>query len=154
MTEQNKTFEEYLRFRFKDQISLYDHKANYNKRLHLLTTSALVVLSSFLPVGIIFLPTQYKMINVFVAVVLAILVALLRVFRFEDRWINLRSSAELLKREKMMFDVKVGEYSHIENPEVRFIERVESIISRENTVWLTTLAQRQDPRQRMPNKRS
>jgi hypothetical protein len=40
-----------------------------------------------------------------------------------------------LKKEKHFYDAELFEYNEVEDKESFFIERVESLISRENTKW-------------------
>ena len=146
MNERTNVFDEYLQSRYQDQVSWYEHMATFNKKLTLFSTSALVVVSALLPVGIASLPQGFQIINLIGALVVAMLVVITRVFRFEERWVNYRSTVELLKREKLMFDTRTGEYAETDYPEGMFVHKVESFISRENTLWLASMSARKHPR--------
>ena len=85
--------------------------------------------------------TEYgflKWIAVFTAVVVAILTGALRAFKYHENWINYRNICETLRKEIHLYDGDVGEYASTNDKESLFVERVESLISRENNLWLTT----------------
>ena len=76
------------------------------------------------------------------AVVISALVAIgttsLKTFKYQENWINYRTTCETLRKEIYFYTAGVGEYRDIDERESLFVERVESLISRENTMWLTT----------------
>jgi len=42
-----------------------------------------------------------------------------------------------LKKEIQLYEAGIGEYANAEDKEALFVERVENLISRENTLWLS-----------------
>jgi hypothetical protein len=73
----------------------------------------------------------------------AILATSLKTFKFEENWINYRTTCETLKKEIHFYHAGIGEYEDSEDKEALFIKRVEALISRENTLWLTTVEEKQ-----------
>ena len=55
----------------------------------------------------------------------------------QENWINYRTTCETLRKEKYFYDGGIGEYRSAANAEAIFIERVESVIARENTLWIS-----------------
>lgn len=75
---------------------------------------------------------------------LAIGTAALKTFKFQENWINYRTVSETLKKEKYFYDAGIGGYDETENAEALFVERVESMISRENSLWVTIHRQQEE----------
>ena len=72
------------------------------------------------------------------AVAVAILSSALTTFKYYDNWINYRTICETLKKEKYLYNAEIDEYSSVEDKKALFVQRVEALISRENTLWVTT----------------
>lgn len=135
-------FSEYYKNRFQDQLSWYENKAIYYKRIDLLLNIIIYISAVLVPVSIAILPSTYRFIQIGLSVELLICLFISRVYKPEGNWLNYRSTAELLKREAILFQSAAGEYGSSERAYETFIEHVESIISRENTLWLTTLTEK------------
>src|SRR5262245_26870307 len=97
--EQTK-FDEYVNGRYTGKITWYDIRAVRNKRFYLVLQSAVIALSASIPVLVVSLGESYKWLNAGLGVLLAIGTAGLKTFKFQENWINYRSTAETLKREK------------------------------------------------------
>ena len=72
------------------------------------------------------------------AVAVAILTTGLKTFKYQENWINYRSTCETLRKEKRFYDAGLGDYGNTKDKEALFVDRVESMISRENTMWVRT----------------
>ena len=55
--------------------------------------------------------------------------------KYQEHWIEYRSICETLQHEKHMYLYKSGVYDESENRFPFFVERIESIISKENINW-------------------
>jgi len=135
------TFRKYLVDRYEDQINWYGAKAGRNKRIYQWFQWGVIVLASILPV-LIALPEEYqfeyhRLVTILVSVMLAIGTAAVKTFKFQENWTNYRTTSEALRKEKYFYDAVVGSYGSANDREALFVERVESIISGENTVWFT-----------------
>ena len=73
----------------------------------------------------------------------------------DERIKNLQDSRELaqlqddcrnIKKEKRYYEANADEYAGVENREQRFVERVEAIISMENTLWMALHQRRESNR--------
>ena len=69
------------------------------------------------------------------SIVVAILAAALKAFKYQENWINYRTTCETLKKEWFYYEARIGDYSTAEDPQALFVERSEALISRENTMW-------------------
>ena len=136
-------FDKYVNGRYAEEIKWYDRRAESSQNWYSAFQWALIILSSLTPVlvAITFgLPSRplFKWVPVLTAVLVAVLTAGLKTFKFQENWINYRTTAETLKKEIHLYRAGIGEYANAEDKEALFVERVESLISRENTLWLIT----------------
>jgi hypothetical protein len=137
-------FEDYRTTRYEPQLAWYDAKANNSKGMYLLFQTGVIVLSAVVPVLIAALPAEHA-VTISLSVLLAIGTACLKAFKFQENWINFRSTAEALKREWRFYVARLGDYEEAERRESLFVERVEALISNEHVVWMTTQAQKHAP---------
>jgi hypothetical protein len=72
------------------------------------------------------------------SVIVAILTAALKTFKYQENWLNYRTTCETLRKEKYFYEAGLVEYASADDKEAAFVERVESLISRENTMWVST----------------
>lgn len=140
---EEKKFEEYLKDRYKDQINWYDNKASKNKKCYTIFQWGVIVLSVSLPVLIASAPDSWQLITIIISILLAIGTAALKTFKFQENWINYRTISETLKKEKHYYNAGLEEYTKVSDKEALFVDRIESIISRENTLWVTTHMQKE-----------
>lgn len=143
MAVSEEQFSEYYKTRFQDQLSWYESKAIYYKRIDLFLNVIIYISAVLVPVSIAVLPSAYRFIQIGLSVELLICLFISKVYKPESNWLNYRSTAEILKREAILFQSAAGDYGNSELAHETFVEHVESIISRENTLWLTTLTDKQ-----------
>ncbi|ART74886.1 hypothetical protein B4U37_01965 [Sutcliffiella horikoshii] len=132
MTEQ-----EYLIERLEDQISWYDKKSGQAQRYYKWMKRLVIIISASIPlfVGFIAEAKVWATIVGTLGVIIAGIEGWLSLSKYHENWIEYRSICETLKHEKYMFLTKTGVYNGIEDPFKYFVERVESIISKENVNW-------------------
>lgn len=138
-----KVFKDYLKDRYHDQINWYDQKSIEFQKKYRLTQWMLIIFSSLTPLLILVDKLKNDIpwlswIPVITSVLVAVLTAAIKTFRFQENWINYRTTCETLKKEEFLYNANVGDYSNTTEKETLFVERVESLISRENTLWLAT----------------
>ena len=129
-------FDKYLVDRYEDQLAWYDKKAIWNHKIYQRFQWIAIILSAITPVLVIAGEGWTRWLAVFVAVVVAICIAALKTFSYQDNWISYRTTCETLKKEKHFYKANIQGYEKVENKEALFVEQVESLISRENTLWL------------------
>jgi len=64
----------------------------------------------------------------------AIITAILGLYKFQENWIAYRTTCESLRHEKYLFLTECEPYDG-DAPFKLFVQRVESLISKENTKW-------------------
>ncbi len=129
-------FDRYLVDRYEDQLAWYDKKAIWNHKAYQIFQWIALILSAIMPVLVIVAEGWTRWLAVFVAVVVAICIAALKTFKYQDNWISYRTTCETLKKEMHFYKANIQGYEKVEDKEALFVEQVESLISRENTLWL------------------
>ena len=135
-------FQKYLEKRYYGQIGWYDNKSLWNQKWYRRLQWGLIVFSALTPVLIAInwgLPTYQllRWVPLITSVLVAIVASALKTFKFQENWINYRTTCETLKKEIHFYEAGIGEYANAEDKEALFVERVENLISRENTLWLS-----------------
>lgn len=131
-------FKKYLKERYEDQINWYDKKSIWNQKKYLRFQWTVIVLSAITPVLVAIVPEATRWPAVVISALVAIGTTSLKTFKYQENWINYRTTCETLRKEIYFYTAGVGEYKDIDERESLFVERVESLTSRENTMWLTT----------------
>lgn len=131
----------YVKDRYEKEIFWYDTKSQSNKYWYYALQTGLIVFAAATPILIAleFLGTTtcLKWFTLGCAVLVALFSTTLKTFKFEENWINYRTTCETLKKEIHFYRAAVDEYAEADDKEALFVKRVESLISRENTLWLT-----------------
>jgi hypothetical protein len=134
--------EEYLKERLDDQMKWYDKKSQSNqkwfKRLRLLEimSAALIPFLSGMGDKIIYSQWLIGLLGVCIAVA----AATTALFNFQENWIKYRTTSEQLKHEKYLYLTNSNPYNKKERLGL-LVERVESLISKENSLWSTKMTE-------------
>jgi hypothetical protein len=72
-------------------------------------------------------------------VLITILEGILHLNQYQENWTNYRNTAESLKHEKFLYLAKAGVYAGAPDPRAMLAERVEALISQENSQWVAAL---------------
>ncbi|MBU7030164.1 MAG: DUF4231 domain-containing protein [Theionarchaea archaeon] len=135
-------FQEYLKERYYDQIKWYETKSSRSNNWYNRIQLALIVFSAMTPVLIaiewgLSPSSLLKWFPIVTSVLVAILTSALKTFKFQENWISYRTTCETLKKEIHFYEAGVGDYADAEDKQALFVDRVENLISRENTLWLS-----------------
>ena len=133
---EEKEYENYLKERYEPEVSWYDNNAAQNKQYYQWFQWVVIIISPSVPALVALMPA-WKWITITLSIILAIATAALKTFKFQENWINYRTIAETLKKEKHYYDAEAIEYATAEDRKQLFVERVEVLIARENTLWTT-----------------
>ncbi len=131
-------FQKYLKERYEDQINWYDKKSIWNQKLYRYFQWSVIILAAITPVLVAIDCEATRWPAVIIAALVAIGTSILKTFKYQENWINYRTTCETLRKEIHFYRAGLGDYRDSEDREALFVERVESLISRENTMWLTT----------------
>ncbi|HTJ29967.1 MAG TPA: DUF4231 domain-containing protein [Acidobacteriaceae bacterium] len=72
-------------------------------------------------------------------VVITVLEGILHLNQYQENWTNYRNTAESLKHEKFLFAAKAGPYAAAADARLMLAERVEALVSQENTQWVSAM---------------
>jgi hypothetical protein len=141
-------FEAYIKERYRPEIAWYDSKSKTNRIWYNILQGGLTGLAAITPVMIAleFLGSLQclKWFTLATAVAVALLSTILKTFKFEENWINYRTTCETLKKEIHFYNAGVDDYERAGDKEALFVKRVEALISRENTLWLIATKRQPD----------
>lgn len=130
--------EEYIKTRVDNQIEWYDKKSASCQNKYKLTQTIEIVLAALIP-----LLSAYAKDCVLIAVIvgvlgsaIAIIESLTKLYKWHENWIEYRTTCELLRYQKHLFQTKSAPYNtEPENIENIFVRNIENIISSENNKW-------------------
>jgi hypothetical protein len=133
----NKEFEDYFKSRYQKELNWYNSRAKLNKNIYYFLQFLVIIVAAITPVLAVL---QLKWSTVAAASVVAIISGIIRFIKLEEIWINYRTIAETLKKEPYLMKAGLSDYSCVSDKKQLFIDRVESLISRENTTWISTIS--------------
>ena len=137
-------FDKYLKQRYEPQIAWYDTKAIANQLQYRFLQWSVLILSAVTPVLVAVGGEWQRWSAVVVSASVAIGTAALKTFKYQENWINYRTTCETLRKEIHYFTARVGDYRDAEDSHAQFVERVEALVSRENTLWLSAQAKKEE----------
>lgn len=132
--------EEYITQRVDDQINWYDKKSTINQRRFKLLQMLSIIFAATIPLLTAISFKEYDTVFRFIIALLGSMIAVISGFlslnKFQENWVEYRSCAESLRREKYLYLTRTGPYSeNEENPFSALVERCEGIMSNEQLGW-------------------
>lgn len=130
--------EDYIKNRVDDQIEWYDKKSGKAQNWYKLIQIIEIISAATIPVLVPYiLPGNMPSLLVAaLGALITVLETLCRLFKFHENWIQYRTTAELLKYHKFLFQTQSAPYNtKEESVENVFVRNIESIISSENNTW-------------------
>ena len=145
---------DYLSKRVDDQIAWYGQKSSWNQRLYKRLRALEIACAAAIPLVVGFVTEQtlsLKLLAGLLGVVVAIVTGIVALYKFQENWIQYRTTAESLKQEKFLFLAAAGPYAVLD-PFPLFVQRIEYLLSRENSGWAQYMQEvdSQTPRQGAP----
>lgn len=130
--------EEYIKTRVDDQIEWYDKKSASCQNKYKLTQTIEIILAALIPLLSAY-SKDYLLIAIIVGALgsaIAIIESLTKLYKWHENWIEYRTTCELLRYQKHLFQTKSAPYNtEPENIENIFVRNIENIISSENNKW-------------------
>lgn len=135
-------FNDYFNNRYMNQQEWYSKKARQNKKWYKRIQFTLITFAAITPILIVI---DYIAENLFylrwISVISAILVTItassLKGFKYQENWVQYRTTAEMLKKEKYYYKADINHYEKATDKKKLFVNRVEELISSENRIWQT-----------------
>jgi len=136
----SESLDQYLSGRYEDQLKWYSNKATHNKQWYLGCQIAIAVLSGSVTVTVALgmheqAASGWHIVSLIASAAVAALAGLQKAYRFHENWVEYRTTAEQLKKERYYYEFRCGDYSAVESADRLFVQRVEALISRQNTLW-------------------
>ena len=138
--------DKYIKERIDDQITWYNKKSKTNKFMFRLFSLLLIIAATSIPfiTGYITDTTPaLKFIVGLLGVFVAVISGIISLNKFQENWIQYRTTCETLKHHKFLFLAAAKPY-HEENAFQQFVENVESLISKENSQWGEYIVKKND----------
>ena len=129
---------EYITDRVDDQINWYSNKSSINKKLNLWSKSLIIIFAALIPFAAGFINNERLWLNFTIAslgVLTAIFTGISTLLKFQEKWNEYRTISETLKHEKYLFVTKSVPYDEKEDAFKIFVNRIENLISKENSTW-------------------
>ena len=128
--------EEYLKQRVDEQIEWYDKKSQSAQKWHKRLRAIEITCAAVIPflAGLGDKVTNGPIIIGLLGVVIAVCAGLSHIHKYQENWITYRTTCESLKHEKYLFITDSKSYVDYDAYST-FVERVESLISKENSQW-------------------
>jgi hypothetical protein len=132
--------EEYIEQRLSDQIDWYDRKSGVNQRWFKRLRFAEVVAAATIPFLSGFANDSFpiKIAIGALGVIVAVIACLLGLLQLQERWIEYRTTAESLRREKFLYLTQTEPYDKDDAFHL-LVQRVEALLSKENADWAQSM---------------
>ena len=129
--------DQYIAERLDLQIDWYDRKSVNNQHLFKWLQVTVIVLSTSIPLLSGYIDNDIPVIGIIVGGLggmVTVLTSVHAIFQFNNNWLTYRATCELLQHEKYLFLAGAAPYDE-ENAFELLVERVEGIMSQENSNW-------------------
>ncbi|MDH3694537.1 MAG: DUF4231 domain-containing protein [Gammaproteobacteria bacterium] len=129
--------EEYIEQRVDDQILWYSNKSGWNQKVYKRLRVLEIVCAASIPFLVSHVTAETVTLKVVVGVLgvcVAVVSGAVALYKFHENWVQYRSTSESLKHEKFLFLTKTEPYD-IDESYPLFVQRIEFIISNENSNW-------------------
>lgn len=129
--------EEYFKERLQNQINWYSKRSKFNKSVFLILSITEIVIASSIPFLVSYITDknpEFKIVVGFLGVVIAIITGAIALFKSQELWIEYRTTCELLKHQKFLFQTGTEPYDK-KDAFHTLVDNVESLISIEHSKW-------------------
>ena len=131
----------YLETRWVGQKNYYSKNAAKNKNKYhgmqiiLIATGALIPIINTINIDDVQVLGDIRLASSILGGIILAVTGILQLKKFQENWIQYRTTAEILKKEKQLFLHGIGEYANLDDVTKFkfFVERIESSISTQNT---------------------
>ena len=125
----------YLKERVEDQIAWYDRWSAFNKRWFISLRAVEIAAAATVPFLSGFTANRWIGVTVgIIGIIITLCAGVTHLCQFQERWIEYRTTAEALKKEKFLFVTKTEPYDG-EDAFPILVQRMENLVSKENVTW-------------------
>lgn len=128
--------DEYIKVRVDDQIGWYDRKSKMAQGWFKALRVIEVICAAAIPLiaGFDLFGCWSILVVSLLAALIAICAALIGLGNYQENWVEYRTTCESLRHEKYLFLTKTEPFD-VPEPFGLFVQRVEGLVSKENSVW-------------------
>jgi hypothetical protein len=135
---------DYIEQRLVDQMDWYDKKSMWNQNWHKRLKVTEIGIAASIPfwVGAMELVGEasawsdlFKVVVALLGVLIAVVSGVPGIYKFQENWMTYRTTCEMLKHEKFFYETECGPYKEVTDKLCLLVQRVEMLISQENTNW-------------------
>jgi hypothetical protein len=135
---------EYIDGRLEDQIRYYDKSSVRNKRRYMFFKVTEITIAASIPVLLAisemvdsagYEPLILRGIAAALGGGVAIFSGIQALGKYQENWMAYRTTCEMLRHEKYFYETSCGPYKDPANRAALLVQRVEELISTENTNW-------------------
>jgi Protein of unknown function (DUF4231) len=134
--------QEYIQQRLDPQIAWYDSKSVWNQEWYKRLRFAEIIIACSLSFLVSYADSlvAIKILAGLLGVAIAVIAGILALFKFQENWIEYRSTCENLEREKLLFETGTEPYD-TERAALDLVARAEAILSKEYATWTQRISQ-------------
>ena len=99
-------FQKYLTERYENQIDWYDKKSMWNQKMYRYFQWSVIILATITPVLVAIAPEKTRWLTVTIAALVAIGTTILKTFKYQENWINYRTTCETLRKEIHFYKIR------------------------------------------------
>ena len=128
---------EYVSNRLEDQITWYDKKSVWHHKWFKRLQVYQIIAAALIPVFVNYVSDTsgfMRLLVAFIGASIAIVSGIIGLYKFHENWLEYRTTCESLRHEKFLY-LTCSEPYNIEDPFPLLVNRVETLISKENTNW-------------------
>jgi len=126
--------------RLRSQLAWYSQSAQKSKRWFTVFKVTSIIAAAAIPVlagfGVDWLGSYLTLALGLLGAVIVIIEGLLRLFQWEQHWLNYRTTKLALDREHALYLAAAGPYAESKDARRLLAETVEDLLSRENQSWV------------------
>lgn len=138
----------YMKDRVDHQMAWYSGKSRVNKKYYYSMNSCILVFSALIPflssaqyidIGILGVSFNTSWVVGFLGVCIASLTGISSLMKFQEKWTIYRSTAEALRKEKLLYKTATAPYQGGTAKFNLFVRNVEDILDNETRSWTETM---------------
>ena len=132
----------YIKDRLEEQQKWYERKASENKTKHHILQIIIISSGALIPIinSIPYSDIGVRIISSILGGIVIVITGMIQLKKYQENWIQYRTTEEILKKEKFLYLNSAGEYSNLDEEEKHqlLVERTESVISNQNVNFFVT----------------
>lgn len=142
--------EEYLKDRLDNQIDWYDRKSSQNQKTYKRLQFILIISAASIPFISGFVDNFHYLQYLLgaIGVLIAAITGILSLYKFQENWTSYRTTCESLRHEKYLYLTKTEPY-HGKNAFNLLVQRVEMLLSKENSSWAEIMKKTEDQNEKV-----